>query len=53
MPSFVTLFRDFYPGQRHSARLKLALALVLVVLADWLFYQGDGWAYRSCFLLPP
>jgi hypothetical protein len=32
-----------YPGERHPASLKFALALVLVILADWLFYdQGEG-----------
>jgi Domain of unknown function (DUF4173) len=32
-----------YPGERRPASLKFALSLVLVILADWLFYdQGEG-----------
>jgi hypothetical protein len=32
-----------YPGERHPAALKFALALILVILADWLFYdQREG-----------
>jgi hypothetical protein len=42
MTSVVTLFRDFYVGKRHPARFKVAIALVVAGLADWLFYHGDG-----------
>jgi hypothetical protein len=43
MTSVATPLPDFYPGERHPAGLKLALALVLVGLADWLFYdQREG-----------
>ena len=39
MTSVATPLPDFYPGQRHPAGLKFALALFLVVLADFLFYD--------------
>jgi hypothetical protein len=43
MTSVATPLPDFYPGQRHPAGLKFAIALSLVVLADWLFYdQPEG-----------
>lgn len=43
MTSVATPLPDLFPGQRHPAGLKFALALGLVVLADWLFYdQREG-----------
>lgn len=39
MTSVATPLPDFYPGQRHPVGLKFALALFLVVLADFLFYD--------------
>jgi Domain of unknown function (DUF4173) len=39
MTRVTTPLPDFYPCQRHPAGLRLALALGLVVLADWLFYD--------------
>jgi Domain of unknown function (DUF4173) len=38
MTSVATPIPDLYPGRRHPAGLKFALALGLVALADWLFY---------------
>ena len=37
MTSVATRLPDLYPGRRHPVRLKFAIALGLVVLADWLF----------------
>jgi len=43
MTSVATPLPHLYPGQRHPAGLKLALAFCLVALADWLFYdQREG-----------
>jgi hypothetical protein len=43
MTTVATPLPYLYPGQRHPAGLKLALALGLVGLADWLFYdQHEG-----------
>jgi len=43
MTSVATPIPDLYPGRRHPAGLKFALALGLVALADWLFYgQHEG-----------
>jgi hypothetical protein len=39
MTSVATPLPDLYPGRRHPAGLKFALALLLVVLADFLFYD--------------
>jgi hypothetical protein len=39
MTSVTTELPHLYPGERHSASLKFALALLLIVLADWLFYD--------------
>jgi hypothetical protein len=43
MTSIAIPLPHLYPGERHPASLKFALTLVLVILADWLFYdQGEG-----------
>jgi hypothetical protein len=43
MTSVATPLPDLTPGQHHPAGLKFALALGLVLLADWLFYdQREG-----------
>jgi uncharacterized protein DUF4153 len=39
MTSVATPLPDLYPGGRHPVGLKFAIALGLVVLADWLFYD--------------
>ena len=43
MTSVASPLPHLYPGQRHPAGLKLTLAVSLVALADWLFYdQREG-----------
>jgi Domain of unknown function (DUF4173) len=43
MTSIAIPLPHLYPGARHPASLKFALALVLVIAADWLLYdQSEG-----------